>query len=129
MKRTIYDTEHEAFRQTVRAFIAREAAPYVHEWEKAGQVPRSVFKGLAELGALGFDIPEEYGGLGPTSYKFQAIIHEEVARAAASIGHHHVNTGVVLPYLLRVADEEQKARWLPGCAGGDILLAISSSSQ
>ncbi|MEV6697480.1 acyl-CoA dehydrogenase family protein [Streptomyces sp. NPDC051453] len=125
MKRSIYTEEHEAFRESVRAFIAKEAAPHIHEWETAGQVPRSVFKGLAELGALGFDIPEEYGGLGPTSYRFQAIIHEEVAWAAASIGHHHVNTGVVLPYLLGIANTEQKHRWLPGCASGDILLAIA----
>ncbi|WP_432167036.1 acyl-CoA dehydrogenase family protein [Streptomyces sp. bgisy031] len=125
MKRTVYDADHEAFRQSIRSFITKEAAPHIHEWEAAGQVPRSVFKGLAELGALGFDIPEEYGGLGPTSYKYQAIIHEEVAWAGASLGHHHVNTGVVLPYLLRIANEEQKQRWLPGCASGDILLAIA----
>ncbi|MEU0990371.1 acyl-CoA dehydrogenase family protein [Streptomyces sp. NPDC005953] len=125
MKRTVYDEDHEAFRETVRTFIEKEAAPHILEWEQAGQVPRRVFKRLGELGALGFDIPEEYGGLGPTSYKFQAIIHEEVARAGASIGHHHVNTGVVLPYLLRLANEEQRRRWLPGCASGDILLAIA----
>ncbi|MEU5163455.1 acyl-CoA dehydrogenase family protein [Streptomyces sp. NPDC020875] len=125
MKRTLYAPEHEAFRSSIRAFIAREAVPYIHEWEAAGQVPRSVFKGLARLGALGFDIPEEYGGLGPTSYRYQAVIHEEVALAGASIGHHHVNTGVVLPYLLGLANDEQRARWLPGCAAGDILLAIA----
>ncbi|MFD4829350.1 acyl-CoA dehydrogenase family protein [Streptomyces uncialis] len=125
MKRTLYDEDHESFRQTIRTFIEKEAAPYIHEWERDGQVPRRVFGRLGELGALGFGIPEEYGGLGPTSYKFQAIIHEEVARAGASLGHHHVNTGVVLPYLLRLANEEQRRRWLPGCASGDILLAIA----
>ncbi|MFH8620183.1 acyl-CoA dehydrogenase family protein [Streptomyces sp. NPDC017979] len=125
MRRTLYGPEHEAFRATVRAFIADKAVPHLHEWERAGQVPRSVFKGLAEIGALGFDIPEEYGGTGPASYRFQAVIHEEVALAAASIGHHHVNTGVVLPYLLRLANEEQRGRWLPGCAAGDVLLAIA----
>ncbi|MEU9609625.1 acyl-CoA dehydrogenase family protein [Streptomyces sp. NPDC048057] len=125
MRRTLYGPEHEAFRATVRDFIAEKAVPHLHEWERAGQVPRSVFKGLAEIGALGFDIPEEYGGTGPASYRFQAVIHEEVALAAASIGHHHVNTGVVLPYLLRLANEEQRGRWLPGCASGDVLLAIA----
>ncbi|MGW8762925.1 acyl-CoA dehydrogenase family protein [Streptomyces sp. NPDC055815] len=125
MKRTLYTEDHEAFRQTVRTFLDKEVASHIHEWEAAGQVPRWVFKRLGELGALGFDIPEEYGGLGPTSYRFQAIIHEEVAWAGASIGHHHVNTGVVLPYLLNIADDEQKRRWLPGCASGDILLAIA----
>ncbi|MEU5974831.1 acyl-CoA dehydrogenase family protein [Streptomyces sp. NPDC047315] len=125
MKRTVYGPEHEEFRRTVRAFIAKEAVPYVHEWERAGRVPRSLFKGLARIGALGFDVPEEYGGPGPTSYAYQAIIHEEVALAGASLGHHHVNTGVVLPYLLRLADDAQKARWLPGCVSGDVLLAIA----
>ncbi|MFE0426394.1 acyl-CoA dehydrogenase family protein [Streptomyces sp. NPDC058953] len=125
MRRTLYAPEHEAFRRVIREFIATEAAPRIHDWEAAGQVPRSVFTGLAGIGALGFDIPEEYGGLGPTSYKYQAIVHEEVALAGASLGHHHVNTGVVLPYLLRIANGGQKARWLPGCASGDILLAIA----
>ncbi|MCJ0907491.1 acyl-CoA dehydrogenase family protein [Rhodococcus sp. ARC_M6] len=125
MKRTIYSQDHEDFRQTIRAFIDKQVMPNISEWEKSGRVPRSVFTELGKLGALGFDIPEQYGGLGPTSYKYQAIMHEEVAWAGATLGHHHVNTGVVLPYLLTLTNEEQKSRWLPGCARGDILLAIA----
>ncbi|MCM2393424.1 acyl-CoA dehydrogenase family protein [Streptomyces albipurpureus] len=125
MKRTLYNKDHEAFRSVIRDFITKEVVPAFPEWEKAGQAPRWLFKRLGELGCLGFDVPEEYGGLGETSYKFQAIMTEEVARAAVWIGHHHISTGIVLPYLLRLANEEQKRRWLPGCANGDILLAIA----
>ncbi|MCX4834377.1 acyl-CoA dehydrogenase family protein [Streptomyces sp. NBC_01016] len=125
MKRTIYDDEHEAFRGVVRDFLAKEVTPVYDEWLAAQRVPRELFHKLGVLGVTGFDIPEEYGGPGPTSYKFQAVIAEEAARAAVVLGHHFVSTGVVLPYLLRLATDEQKSRWLPGIASGATTLCIA----
>ena len=69
MKRTVYAPEHEAFRETIRTFIAKQVTPNYPEWENANQVPRELFNQLAELGATSFDIPEEFGGAGPTSFK------------------------------------------------------------
>ncbi|MCY4671941.1 MAG: acyl-CoA dehydrogenase family protein [Rhodococcus sp.] len=125
MKRTVYAPEHEAFRETIRTFIAKQVTPNYPEWENANQVPRELFNQLAELGATSFDIPEEFGGAGPTSFKFQAVIQEETDRAAVSFGHYGVSIGIVLPYLLRLADDEQKQRWLPGVASGETMLCIA----
>ncbi|WP_370617705.1 acyl-CoA dehydrogenase family protein [Mumia sp. Pv 4-285] len=125
MKRTVYDDDQEAFRQTVRTFIAKEVTPHFESWMEAGRVPRDLFTKLADLGATGFDIPEELGGAGPTSYKYQAILTEEANRAAVGIGHYSVSIGIVLPYLLRLATEEQKQRWLPGIASGETMLCIA----
>ncbi|MEN2738695.1 acyl-CoA dehydrogenase family protein [Microbacterium sp. X-17] len=125
MKRTIYDADHEAFRATIRDFIASEVVPDFPQWEKDRQAPREFFRKLGELGVLGFGIPEEYGGAGEASFKYMAVIIEETNRAGVTFGHFNVNTGVVLPYLLRLANEEQRQRWLPGLASGDLLLAIA----
>jgi alkylation response protein AidB-like acyl-CoA dehydrogenase len=125
MKRTVYNAEHEAFRDTIRTFIGKEISPYFGDWEKAGRTPRDLFGKLAQIGATGFDIPEELGGTGPTSYKFQAVMVEEAARAGVGFGHHSVSIGIVLPYLLRLANTEQRQRWLPGVAAGDTMLCIA----
>lgn len=125
MQRTIYSDEHEAFRKTIADFIAKEIAPHYAEWECEGKVDRELFRKLGALGVMGFDIPEEYGGTGKTSYKFQAIMDEEAAKAAVSFGHYSVSTGIVVPYLLALANDEQKKRWFPGIASGDICLCIA----
>ncbi|HEY5852841.1 MAG TPA: acyl-CoA dehydrogenase family protein [Aldersonia sp.] len=125
MKRTIYNEEHEAFRDTIRTFIAKEIVPFYEDWQRANRVPREFFNKLGELGVTGFDIPEEYAGAGETSFKFQAIMDEESASVAVGFGHYPVSIGIVLPYLLRLANEEQKRRWLPGVASGDTMLCIA----
>ncbi|MFF3556044.1 acyl-CoA dehydrogenase family protein [Streptomyces tsukubensis] len=125
MKRSIYTEEHEAFRAMIRDFIVKEVEPHFAQWEQDNLVDRDLFRKLGALGVMGFDIPEEYGGAGETSYKYQAIITEESARAAVSFGHYSVSTGIVLPYLLNLANEEQKQRWLPGVAAGELMLCVA----
>jgi acyl-CoA dehydrogenase len=125
MKRTIYGPEHEAFRSTIKDFISKEVSPYFGQWEQANLVDRDLFRKLGALGVLGFGIPEEYGGPGEVSYRYQAIIAEETARQAVSFGHYGVSTGIVLPYLLRLATPEQRQRWLPGIASGEIMTCIA----
>ncbi|MFC9833746.1 acyl-CoA dehydrogenase family protein [Rhodococcus sp. NPDC127530] len=121
MKRTIYNEDHEAFRKTIREFIAREVTPVFADWEKQGCVPREFHHKFGELGIAGFDIPEEYGGAGDVSYRFNAIITEEVFAAGVNFGNWNMSTGIILPYLLDLANEEQKQRWLPSIAAGDQL--------
>ncbi|MFF0451658.1 acyl-CoA dehydrogenase family protein [Streptomyces sp. NPDC004609] len=126
MKRTIYNDGHEAFRSVIRDFVAKEVTPRFAEWEAARRTPRELFHKLGALGVMGFDIPEEYGGPGETSFTYQAIIAEETAAAAGvSFAHYSVTTSIVLPYLLKLADEEQKRRWLPGIATGETVLCIA----
>ncbi|MFF7653826.1 acyl-CoA dehydrogenase family protein [Streptomyces sp. NPDC007983] len=125
MRRTVFNEDHEAFRETIRDFIAAEVVPYYEEWREAGQAPRDFYKKLGELGIFGIEVPEEYGGAGETSFKFNAIITEECARAGVSFGGSSVHTALCLPYILKYANEEQKRRWLPSFVSGDMMTAIA----
>ncbi|WNI15623.1 acyl-CoA dehydrogenase family protein [Actinacidiphila sp. ITFR-21] len=125
MRRTVYNEDHEAFRETIRAFIEAEVVPVYDEWLAAGQVPRDFYYKLGELGVFGIEVPEEYGGAGERSFKFQAVISEECARAGVSFGGSSVHVSLCLPYVLAYATEEQKKRWLPGFAGGEVMFAIA----
>jgi len=123
--RSIYNEDHEAFRAMIRDFIESEVAPEYHEWEQAGHPPRGFYNKLGDLGVFGIHVPEEYGGAGETSYKFEAIIMEETARAGVTFGAAGIHVNLVRPYLLAFASEEQKQRWMPGFISGEIMGALA----
>ncbi len=125
MQRTIFDEDHEAFRGTVRQFFEKQVAPEFSAWERAGHPPRDFYRQAAELGIVGIQVPEEYGGAGVASYKFNAIVTEESVRSNINLGPLRVHMDLVLPYLLAYATEEQKQRWLPGFAAGELMTAIA----
>ncbi|MFC5187391.1 acyl-CoA dehydrogenase family protein [Actinomadura harenae] len=125
MRRTLYNEDHEAFRETIRAFIDAEVAPRYEDWENAGHPPRDFYNQLGELGVFGIQVPEEFGGAGETSFKYQAVIAEECARAGVGFGGYSVHVNLCLPYLLKYANEEQKKRWLPPFVSGDAMFAIA----
>ncbi|MGH3449706.1 MAG: acyl-CoA dehydrogenase family protein, partial [Haloechinothrix sp.] len=125
MPTSIYTDEHDSFRKTARDFLAKEVVPQFPDWDQAGLVPREFFTKLGELGVLGLQIPEEYGGGGCDSFLFSAIWAEETARAYVHLGGLSVHMNVVLPYFLAYANDEQKRRWLPGMAGGELMTAIA----
>ena len=82
MRRDIFTADHEAFRESVREFVAKEVVPHYADWERAGQLPREVFAQLGSLGVLGMAIPEEYGGAGLADYRYNVVLQEEAARAS-----------------------------------------------
>jgi alkylation response protein AidB-like acyl-CoA dehydrogenase len=125
VRRTVFNEDHEAFRQTIRDFIAAEVVPHYPEWAEQGYVPRELYKKLGELGVFGIEVPEEYGGAGESSFKFNAVITEECARAGVSFGGSSVHTALCLPYLLKYGNEEQKKRWLPPFVSGEMMTAIA----
>jgi long-chain-acyl-CoA dehydrogenase len=125
VRRTVFTDDHEAFRRMIREFIAQEVVPVYPDWEEQGQVPRDFYKRLGALGVFGIEVPEEYGGAGQTSFKFQAVITEELCRAGVSFGGSSVHAALCLPYLLRYGTEEQKRRWLPPFASGELMTAIA----
>ncbi|MEV7476743.1 acyl-CoA dehydrogenase family protein [Streptomyces halstedii] len=125
MRRTVYNEDHEAFRETLRAFIEAEVVPVYDEWCAAGQVPREFYDKLAELGLFGIEVPEEYGGAGEESFKYQAVIYEETSRAGVSFGGSGVHVLLCLPYLKAYATEDQKKRWLPDFVNGTTMYAIA----
>jgi len=125
MRRTVFNEDHEAFRQTLRAFIEGEVVPDYLDWLAAGIAPREFYYKLAELGLFGIEVPEEYGGAGVESFKFSAIESEETARAAVSFGGSGVHVALCLPYLLTLGTDEQKKRWMPGFISGETMFAIA----
>jgi acyl-CoA dehydrogenase len=125
MRRSVFKDDHDAFRKTVRAFLESEVVPVYDEWHAAGIVPRDFYHQLGELGLFGIEVPEEFGGAGEESYKYQAILTEETARAGVSLGGSLVHVALCLPYLLEYATDEQKKRWLPDFVTGRAMFAIA----
>ena len=127
MRRDIYTEEHDLFRQTVRGFYERSVVPHHEQWERDGIVDRSVFADAGDLGLLGLQVPEEYGGAGVDDFRFNAILVEEaqyatVASAGLNLSLHN---DICLPYFLHQANEEQRQRWLPGIVDGTAITAVA----
>ncbi|NDZ96122.1 acyl-CoA dehydrogenase [Streptomyces sp. SID6673] len=125
MRRGIYHQDHEAFRALVRDFVTKEVVGEYPKWEKAGQMPRDVFARLGELGVLGMAIPEAYGGAGQEDFRYNVILQEEASRALVTLSTVRTQLDVILPYFLRYANAEQRDRWFPGLASGQLLTAIA----
>ena len=122
---SIYETEHEDFRTSVRAFMDREVKPHHDQWEKDGIVDREVWRKAGAAGLLSFEVPEEYDGPGIKDFRYNMIVAEETTRAGASGLGFAVHTDIIVPYLISIGNDEQKKRWLPGTVSGDIITAIA----
>ncbi|WP_182902892.1 acyl-CoA dehydrogenase family protein [Microbispora sp. H10830] len=125
MRRDLFDEEHDLFRETVREFMAREVVPHHAQWEKDGIVPREVWKKAGELGMFGFSVPEEYGGSGITDFRYNMVIVEEIIRVGASGLGFGLHNDIMAPYMVDLTNDEQKQRWLPGFASGELITAIA----
>jgi len=127
MRRSLFDADHEAFRESFRAFLDKEIVPHLAEWDAAGIVPREVFAAAGRSGFLGMDVPEELGGGGVADFRFNTVIAEETMRAGAAgagLGI-SLHNDICLPYFLAYCDDEQRKRWLPGIASGELITAIA----
>jgi alkylation response protein AidB-like acyl-CoA dehydrogenase len=125
MKRTLFEPEHEAFRETCRTFCDKEIVPNHEQWERDHIVPRDVWLAAGRQGLLGFSIPEEYGGGGVDDFRFNTVLGEELVRVGASGPGFGLHVDIVAPYLLKLANDEQKQRWFPGFADGSLISAIA----
>lgn len=127
MKYTFYTPEHEEFRALVRDFAAREITPHYDQWEADGRMPLDLYSKMGETGLMGLAIPERYGGMGLTDYRYRMVMSEELARARAGSlnAAFGVHDDIVIPYLLDLATNEQRERWLPGMADGSRLSAVA----
>ncbi|EKF22753.1 acyl-CoA dehydrogenase, N-terminal domain protein [Mycolicibacterium hassiacum DSM 44199] len=125
MKRTIYEPEHEEFRNTVREYIERELVPHQEKWEQQRIVDREAYIAAGKYGLIGFNMPEEYGGGGTDDFRFNAIIDEEMARSGVHGPALSLHNDVVGPYFKHLANEEQKKRWMPGIISGETIIAIA----
>jgi acyl-CoA dehydrogenase len=124
MRRTIFDEEHELFREQVRRFVEAEVAPKVAEWNAEGTSDRETWRKAGAAGLLGPAAPEEYGGAGG-SFLHAAVVMEELARVRAHAMMVSLHSDICMPYLVRYGTPEQKQRYLPGAIEGEILLGIA----
>jgi len=119
-KRTLFSSEHELFRDTVRKFIEREIAPHHAKWEHDGIVPRDLWLKAGEAGMLCCTIPEEYGGLG-LDYLFDVVVFEEMARSGFTGPGFLIHCDLVATYVKSFGTEEQKQQWLPKMVSGEAI--------
>ncbi|MBP2476496.1 alkylation response protein AidB-like acyl-CoA dehydrogenase [Crossiella equi] len=125
MRREIFTSEHDEFRELARTFITKEVEPHHARWEDNGIVDREAWLAAGRVGLLGMAAPEEYGGGGAPDFRFNAVLVEEMVRAGASGLGLSLHNDIILPYLLALATEEQKRRWLPGFCSGELISAIA----
>jgi acyl-CoA dehydrogenase len=120
----LYTEEHEIFRSEFKKYLQREVAPYVAKWDEQGEVPRSAWQKLAEHGFLCPWLDEKYGGPG-AGFEYSVIINEEISRCGAIGFQVGLHADIIAPYIHSFGTEEQKRKWLPGAASGDLLLAVA----
>lgn len=124
IKRTVFESEHEMFRDSFRKFLQEEAVPFHEQWEKDGQVSRELWKKAGDNGYLSPTVPEAYGGV-EGDFRFNAIVDEEIANFGLSGIGFGLHSDIAVPYIMAYGTEDQKQRYLPGCVNGDIVTAIA----
>ena len=127
MRRTQFTEDHDLFRESFHTFVEREIVPHDLEWNEAGLVSRDLFTKAGAAGFIGMAVPEEFGGSGVDDFRYSQVIAEELQYAgvaAAGLGL-TLHTDICLPYFLSLATDEQRARWLPGIASGELITAIA----
>jgi len=122
----VFNEQHDMFRQAVRSFVDKEVAPHIEEWEEKGEIPRSIWPRMGELGFLGVEYDEKYGGAG-ADFLTSAVLHEEMARSrsgslAMAVG---VQNDMASPHLYWTGSEALKEKYLPGVCKGRYLCAIA----
>ena len=125
MRSTLYETEHDDFRATVRAWVEKTVVPFQAQWEADGIVPREVWTSGGAQGLLGMDLDEEYGGGGVRDFRYNAVVDEELARVGSTGVGFTLQNDVVSPYMRDLATDEQKRRWLPGFCSGELITAVA----
>src|SRR5690606_6897033 len=129
MERDIYEEDHEAFRDLVKDFVRRHVSnESIERWDAAGEVDRETMLAAGEAGIIGLSVPEEFGGAGMLQdYRFRAIVLEETIGAghgslAGALG---IQDDLAVPYIAHMGTPEQKQKWLPRMATGEVLGALA----
>jgi alkylation response protein AidB-like acyl-CoA dehydrogenase len=127
MERSLFDDEHELFRSSFRRFVDEQIVPNLPAWEEDGIADRSMFREAGRHGFLGMAVPVEFGGGGVDDFRYNLVVIEEVQRAGAGgagLGL-TLHNDICLPYFLTLSDDDQRQRWLPGIASGELITAIA----
>lgn len=118
------EEELETFRTSVRRFLADEVTPRLDEFRTQRRVPLETWRRAGEAGLLGASIPAEYGGSGG-DFRHEVVIIQELGRIGFLDFGVPLHNGIVAPYITRYGSEEQKARWLPRLASGEMIGALA----
>ena len=124
--RTLYDSDHEMFRQSVRKFIETHATPNHETWEKEGMVSDEVWLGAGSQGFLCPTVAEKYGGV-DADFRYNCIVNEEIARSGCSGLGWTLHSDIAVPYIERYGTEYQKEKYLSRCVSGELITAIAMS--
>ena len=126
MRRTIFDEDHDAFRESCRTFVDRTLRPHQEKHIANHELGREVWLELGKQGFLGLNVPEEYGGVAVRDIRFSLILAEELSRLAfaysSCVG---IHTNCVAPYIVDLCTEQQKQRWLPKFCTGELITALA----
>ena len=125
MRRVIFESEHEQFRDSVRRFMQAEVAPHADRWREAGMVDRETYLKAGAQGLLCIDAEERFGGAGISDFRFNQIIIEENMRHGDIGFYINLHNDLVSPYISKLGNEEQKARFMPGVVSGETILAVA----
>lgn len=124
LERTLFNEEHEIFRDSFRKFVEKEILPHREHWEKQGHVGKEIWRKCGEQGFLCPWIEEKYGGSGADFY-YSIVIAEELARSGESGLALNLHSDIVVPYIYSFGSEEQKLKWLPKCVSGESISAVA----
>ncbi len=124
MKRTLFSDEHELCRQAFHKFLDREVVPYHEKWQEDGMVSRDVWRQAGDSGFLCPWAEEKYGGSG-ADFLYSVVTIEAMGHRQFVAPNFHLHNEIVVPYLDRIGNEEQKDRWLPRCVSGEAITAIA----
>jgi len=122
--RKLFNEEHELFRQSFRKFVEREVVPNQERWRRQGSVDRDTWRKAGEGGFLCSWLSAEHGGAGG-DFLHSVVVIEELAKIYESGFAMSLHSDIIVPYIEEFGDAEQKQRWLPGCASGEIVTAIA----
>jgi alkylation response protein AidB-like acyl-CoA dehydrogenase len=126
IERTLFNADHEAFRDAFRRFVDKEVAPFHAQWEDDGYVDRELWRKAGANGYLCPTMPEAYGGAGVDKL-YSVVQMEELARGGFTGVGFGLHNEIVAPYILHYGTEDQKKRWLPKLASGEMVGAIAMS--
>ncbi|MDQ1150201.1 acyl-CoA dehydrogenase family protein [Sphingobacterium zeae] len=126
MQTVRFTAEHHIFRDTLRAFIQKEITPYIDDWENRGEIDRNIWQKMGDMGLMGLNVPEAYGGVDLDFY-YSLILCEELS--ACFSGGFTISALVIqfmsAPYLLKYGSEDLKAHYLQPVIAGDMVSAVA----
>ncbi|QIZ38002.1 acyl-CoA dehydrogenase family protein [Saccharopolyspora sp. ASAGF58] len=127
MERLLFTADHDAYRELVKEFVTREVEPNLQRWDDEHLIDRAVWRAAGKQGVIGLSVPEEYNGGGQPDYRYQSVVMEEFAKvgAASLISSFSLQDNIVIPYINDLGTDDQKRRWLPGMATGELIGAIA----